>query len=136
ADDDLEHILTGDLAHGGDIARRRWGGDERFELGQIDRIGEVVLGPVVGDQSGEVLPAVAGFEVVADRVIGGGGGGGGAGVGARVRDYVSGHGREVLETLPVVFDDLAGPALDSVPAQHLEDDVLGRDPVRHLTGEF
>src|SRR5699024_1338437 len=27
-------------------------------------------------------------------------------------------------------------ALASVPAQHLEDDVLGRDPVRHLTGEF
>lgn len=46
------------------------------------------------------------------------------------------HGTQTPQPLAVVFDDLAGPALDPMAAQHLQDHVLGRDPGRKLAGEF
>jgi len=129
ADDDLEDVFAGDLAHRSDIARRRRCGDEWLELGEVDDVGEVVFGALIGLDAREILTAVDGFKVVADGIVGGEDRGGGAELGTHIRNHVTVHGREVLQSVPVIFDDLSDSALDAVATQHLEDDVLGRDPV-------
>ena len=136
SDHDLEDVITGDLTHRSDIARRRRCGDERFELREVDAVGEIVFGALVGFEAGEVIAAVDGFEIVPDGIVGGEDRGGGAELGTHVRNHVTVHGREVLQPVPVVFDDLADSALDPVAAQHFEDDIFGGDPVGQCSREF
>ena len=125
ADDDLEDVLTGDLAHRSDVARRRRRGDERFELREIDAVGEIVFRAFIGFEAGEVLAAVDGLEVIADSIVSRKDRGGGAELGTHIRNHVTIHGREIPQPVPVVFDDLSDSALDAMATQHLEDDVLG-----------
>ena len=50
-------------------------------------------------------------------------------LGAHVSDHVAIHRRQTREPGSVVLDDLAEPASHTVPAQHLEDHVLGAHPL-------
>src|SRR5262249_59812291 len=46
------------------------------------------------------------------------------------------HRRELSEAGTIIFDDASEAALQTVSAQHFENDVLGTDPWRQLTAEF
>ena len=112
-------------------------GDQRLELRQVDRVGDVVLGALLGDQLGEVVLAALAARGSA---------------GPRRRPGTPWSSRpssapmlamtwrsiavSVASAGPVVLDDPVGAALGAVAAQHLEDDVLGRAPRRQLAGQL
>ena len=50
-------------------------------------------------------------------------------LGAHVGDDVPVHRGQAVETGAVILDDPADASVHAVAAQHLEDDVLGADPV-------
>ena len=83
----------------------------------------------------EVVAAALGGEEAPDLVVGREHGGGGPELGAHVGDHVAVHGRERLHPGAVVLDDPVDAALHPVPPEHLEDDVLGADPVGQGTGQ-
>ena len=97
---------------------------------------DVVSRALVGQQLRVVVRPAHSAEVVADRVVGGEDARRRAQLRAHVRDDVAVHRGEVRESVAVVLDDPADAALDAVPAEHLEDDVLRGHPVGQRPGEF
>ena len=136
ADDGLVDLDPGDLRHPLDVPRRGRAGDQRLDPGQVDLVLLVVVAAGVGGQLPPGVAAPLGRQVGAGAVVGGEDAGGGAEFGPHVADGFAVGGREGRHSRPVVFDDLADAPLDVVAAQHLEDHVLGADPVGELPGEL
>ena len=135
ADVGLVDLRPGDLAHRHDVAGARRLGDQRLERGEVDLLVQVVARARVGKDLGPVVLAAFVAQEAARRLVGGEDRGRRAELRAHVGDDVAVHGGEARETGAVVLDDAAEAALDAVPAEHLEDHVLGADPVGQAAAE-
>ena len=120
---------------GYDVARRTRPGDQRLQAAQVDLVHHVIRSIRIGGHLGEVAAATLLAQERSNLLVRREDAGGRAEFGAHVRDHVPVHGREGIEPGTVVLDDPAHAALDAVPAQHLQDDVLGAHPRRQRPGQ-
>jgi hypothetical protein len=125
ADHDLEDRLSGDLTNRDYVAGAGRGSDQRLQPGQVDAVGDVVACAWFRPQLGVVLFAILIAQELEDRLVRREHGCGRAQFGAHVRDDMAVHRGQARQAVTVVFDDAVHPALDPVPPQHLEHDVLG-----------
>src|SRR5680860_677561 len=118
-----------------DVARGACERDQRLDHGRVGLLCDVVRRISVGEAPGEVTLPLLGAEERGDPVVGGEHGAGGAELGSHVRDHVPVHRGQSGEPGPVVLDDPVHASLDAMPAQQLQDHVLGTDPGPQLPGQ-
>ena len=135
ADHHLGDLGPGDLPHRPDVAGARGQRDQRLERREVDLLGDVVGGVLVGQQLDPVVLAVLGGQEAPDLAVGREHRRRGTELGAHVGDHVPVHRAQRRHAGPVVLDDAPEAAVDAVAAQHLQDHVLGAHPVGQLAGQ-
>src|SRR5215207_10056090 len=135
ADVGLVDFRPGDLAHWHDVAGARRLGDQRFERGEVDLFVDVVSCAIVSEDFDPVLLAPFIAQEPARRRVRGKHRRGRPQLRAHVGDDVAVHGGQPGEAGTIVLDDAPEAALDAVPAQHLQDHVLGAHPIRQAASE-
>ena len=131
----LVDLATGHLRHRHHLAGAARQGDQRFERGQVDLVVLVVVGILVRRQGVELIFATLARQKPSYRVVRRKHRGGRAEFSAHVGDHVAVHRAEMGQTRSVVLDDAANAAVHIVAAQHLQNHVLGADPVRQAAAE-